>query len=189
MGTAPALIEPRAAPSAAPPLEEWVARFGAELGRRLARILGSEDDADDVLQQVWLAAHRDPPDAGPGTNVRAWLYRVATNAALDRLAGERRRAAALAARGHTLAPEEGPRPDAGTERLGARARQLVRERVAELPRKQREAVWLRCVEGLDYPAIGARLRCSAESARANVYQGIKRLRRELRTLWNEEHGG
>jgi RNA polymerase sigma-70 factor (ECF subfamily) len=54
-------------------------------------MLPSEADADDLLQEVWVRAMRKPPDPGPGSNVRAWLYRVATNVALDRLATDSRR--------------------------------------------------------------------------------------------------
>jgi DNA-directed RNA polymerase specialized sigma24 family protein len=65
----------------------------------------------------------------------------------------------------------------------------VREHVARLPRKQREAVWLRWVEGDGYAAIAAKLGSSEAAARANVYQGMRRLREELFDLWKEEYGG
>jgi DNA-directed RNA polymerase specialized sigma24 family protein len=72
--------------------------------------------------------------------------------------------------------------------LSERARARVRTHVARLPRKQREAVWLRWVEGQAYPVIAAKLGSSEESARANVYQGMKRLRTELFDLWEKEYG-
>jgi RNA polymerase sigma factor (sigma-70 family) len=167
----------------------WAGRYGAELRRHLVRMLRSEDDAEDALQQVWIAALRTPPDADAGSNVRAWLYRVATNAALDRIAADRRRRTALDGRGDWAAPEGALAPDAFVARVSERGRARIREQVARLPRKQREAVWWRWVEGLDYATIAARLACSEESARANVYQGMKRLRRELADLWREELGG
>lgn len=166
-------------------LGEWMERHEGELRRHLARMLGAEPDAEDVLQEVWLTAHRKPPDDGPGANVRAWLYRVATNAALDRLARERRRRNALGARRPEVLADPRPAPDAFLGGLDEAARHRVRAKVAELPRKQREAVWLRWAEGADYETIAGILECSPESARANVYQGLKKLREELFDVWKD----
>jgi RNA polymerase sigma-70 factor (ECF subfamily) len=168
-------------------LEGWIEGYGPELRRHLARMLPTEADADDLLQEVWVRAMRKPPDSGPGSNVRAWLYRVATNAALDRLAMDSRRCCALAGRRLELAPDSASDPDEVLGSLSPAARLRVREKVATLPPKQREAVWLRWVEGQDYEAIAARLDCSKASARANVYNGMKRLRVELLDVWNEEN--
>lgn len=162
-------------------------RHGPELRRHASRMLGGDDDAEDILQQVWMSVVRRPPDLGPGSNVRAWLYRAATNAALDRLATDRRRRAALQGDAR-LVPDHDPAPDEGLLRLDARSRARIREHVHRLPRKQRDAVWLRWVEGEDYPVVAAKLGSSEASARANVYQGLKRLRRELFDLWEEEYG-
>jgi DNA-directed RNA polymerase specialized sigma24 family protein len=49
-----------------------------------------------------------------------------------------------------------------------------------LPPKQGAAVMLRYLQGLDYPEIAQALDCSEDSARANVYQGLRRLRRDLK---------
>lgn len=165
-------------------VRRWMEHHGPELRAHLARMLGRSDDAEDVLQEVWITAFRRPPDDGPGANVRAWLYRVATNAALDRLATVRRRRAALEERGHELLPPAPAGPEAYL--LGEEARARIRERVADLPRKQREAVWMRWIEGKDYGSISRRLECSEASARANVYQGLKRLRSELSDIWGQE---
>lgn len=169
-------------------LEGWIAEYGPELRRHLTRMLPTEADADDLLQEVWVRAMRRPPDSGPGSNVRAWLYRVATNVALDRLATDSRRCCALVGRRAELAPEPTSAPDEVVRSLSPAARARVRQKVATLPPKQREAVWLRWVEGRDYGTIAARLDCSQASARANVYNGMKRLRVELLDVWNEENG-
>lgn len=170
-------------------LGAWIERHEEELRRHLVRMLGGEPDAEDVLQEVWLTAHRKPPDDGPGSNVRAWLYRVATNAALDRLAGERRRRHLLAARPPELIADARPAPDAFLGELDGAARERVRASVAALPRKQREAVWLRWAEGVDYETIARTLDSSPESARANVYQGMKKLREQLCDIWKKEKTG
>ncbi len=170
-------------------IEGWIEGYGSEIRRHLSRMLSSEADADDLLQEVWVRAIRRPPDAGPGSNVRAWLYRVATNVALDHLAKNRRRQCALDGRRLELAPEPVSPPDDVLQALSEQGRSRVREKVSLLPPKQREAVWLRWVEGRDYETIAARLDSSPESARANVYNGMKRLRVDLIEVWEKENEG
>jgi len=170
------------------PVEEWMANFGPELRAHLGRMLSSGEDAEDVLQQVWIAAYRKPPVDGPGSNVRAWLYRVATNAALDTLTRDRRRRRQLERMGPELAMAEASPPDAQLERMDERVRSQVRELWAGLPCKQREAVWRRWVEGEDYLSIARELETSIESARTNVYHGLTRLRTEFFDIWKEEFG-
>jgi RNA polymerase sigma-70 factor (ECF subfamily) len=167
-------------------VEEWVGRYGPELRRHLGRMTNNADDAEDILQQVWISAVEKPPDDGPGSNVRAWLYRVATNAALDSLARKRfcRRALQGVDPGATAGDLQPP--DAGFAGLDEETRARVREQCAKLPTKQREAVWLRWAEGLDYPTIAQRLDSSTESARANVHHGMKKLRESLLDIWEEE---
>ncbi|MFQ5689458.1 MAG: RNA polymerase sigma factor [Gemmatimonadota bacterium] len=169
------------------PLETWVAIHSEELRRHLTGMLDDGAAAEDVLQEVWSSAHRRPPDLGPDSNVRAWLYRVATHAALDRLASERRRTCALRAGGHTLVPDGPTPPDAAVAGLDSGGRNRIRAAVASLPRKQREAVWRRWAREEGYIRIGEALDCSPDSARANVYNALKRLRKELFDLWEEEN--
>lgn len=169
-------------------VEAWVAAFQPELERHLTRLLGDATDAEDVLQQVWITALRSPPDTGADSNVRAWLYRVATNRALDRLSTVKRRRRSLERRDPGLTASEPRQVDMGAFALGDSAKTRIRDHVARLPRKQREAVWMRWVDGLDYETIASRLGSSTESARANVYHGMKRLRAELEDLWEKEYG-
>lgn len=167
-------------------VEEWVGRYGPELRRHLGRMTSNADDAEDILQQVWISAVEKPPVDGPGSNVRAWLYRVATNAALDSLARKRFCRRALQGIDPDATAGDLEPPDAGFLGLDEEMRARVREQCAKLPTKQREAVWLRWAEGLDYPAIAQRLDSSTESARANVHHGMKKLRESLLDIWEEE---
>jgi RNA polymerase sigma-70 factor (ECF subfamily) len=66
-------------------------RHRRELHVHCYRLLGSLDDADDLVQETFLKAWRKRQTSrGPAT-VRAWLYRIATNACLDALARQPRR--------------------------------------------------------------------------------------------------
>ena len=168
------------------PVDDWSEAYGAELERHVVRMLGSPDEARDVVQELWVTALRVEPDWGDGSNIRAWLYRVATRKALDILAARRRHAGLLTARSDELEPDRPPPPDASLRSLSSEAAETVRREVAALPPKQRNAVWLRWIEGRDYEVIAERLGSSRDGARANVYQGMQKLRRRLAGIWQEE---
>jgi RNA polymerase sigma-70 factor (ECF subfamily) len=56
---------------------------------------------------------------------------------------------------------------------------MVERTVGRLPLKQRQAFIMRKIHELDYEAIGQSLDCSAESARAHVFQALRKIRLSL----------
>jgi RNA polymerase sigma-70 factor (TIGR02960 family) len=65
--------------------------YRRELHVHVYRIVGSTQDAEDLLQETLLAAWRGLEQFQARASVRAWLYRIATNRALDALRARRRR--------------------------------------------------------------------------------------------------
>lgn len=68
-----------------------IERHRHELHVHCYRMLGSFDDAEEVLQEALLRAWARRDTFEPGSNARAWLYRIATNACLDLLRQRNRR--------------------------------------------------------------------------------------------------
>ena len=62
--------------------ELWTA-FGGPLKRFIAKRVPDEQDAEDLLQEVFLRAHASVHDVRDPGRVRPWLYRVAANAVAD----------------------------------------------------------------------------------------------------------
>jgi RNA polymerase sigma-70 factor (ECF subfamily) len=66
-------------------------RYRRELLVHCYRVLGSVQDAEDVLQETMLAAWRGLDDFGQRSSLRTWLYRIATNRCLNALRDKSRR--------------------------------------------------------------------------------------------------
>jgi RNA polymerase sigma-70 factor (TIGR02960 family) len=148
---------------------ELVEPYGRELQAHCYRILGSLQDAEDVLQEVLLAAWRSIGQFD-GRSLRAWLYRIATNRCLNYLRDESRRPRSAdlsdpgSGRARPVRSDDPwwiePYPDVllGDVTLGPEARYDARESIAlsfvaglqYLPPKQRAVLVLRDVLG--FPA-------------------------------------
>jgi RNA polymerase sigma-70 factor (TIGR02960 family) len=74
---------------------ELVERHRRELHVHCYRMLGSFEEAEDVVQETFLRAWRNRESFEGGPGFRAWLYRIATNACLDALRRSSRRVASL----------------------------------------------------------------------------------------------
>jgi RNA polymerase sigma-70 factor (ECF subfamily) len=144
-----------------------IAPYCRELQLHIYRIVGSVQDAEDLLQETLLAAWRGVERLEGCASVRAWLYRIATNRALDALRASRRRPGYR--RRMTEVPEPTRRsepiwleayPDALLEGIpdeapGPQARYETKEAVAlafvvglqRLPPQQRAVLVLRDVLG------------------------------------------
>jgi RNA polymerase sigma-70 factor (ECF subfamily) len=151
---------------------ELVQPYGRELQAHCYRILGSVQDAEDVLQECLLAAWRSIGQFD-GRSLRAWLYRIATNRCLNYLrdSSRRPRPAGLPDPGSGRTPTVRsddpwwlePYPDEllGDEAPGPEARYDTRESIAlsfvaglqHLPPQQRAVLVLRDVLG--FPAAEA----------------------------------
>jgi RNA polymerase sigma-70 factor (ECF subfamily) len=162
------------------PFETIVTTHHAEIHRYLARVTARRSDADDLSQETFVRAYRAYQALPPDANVRAWLFAIATNLSRNHFRGEgRRRRAMAAAAASTI--ERGPAWPEGEAVLNETSARLERA-VAALPLKQRLAFTLRKVHELGYEAIGESLQCTAETARAHVFQALKKVRRALGEL-------
>ena len=147
-----------------------------EIRRYLRRMTGS-GVAEDLSQETFLRAYRAYGALPEDANVRAWLFAIATNLFRNHVRSEKRRstfqAVVLATRNE--AGESGP----DGESAYRETRTLIEEVVARLPIKQRTAFVLRKIHELDYETIARTLDCSADSARAHVFQALRKIRQSL----------
>lgn len=145
---------------------ELLERHEREIFAYALRLTGSRADAEDLHQDTFLAAFRAWPPPRRD-HERAWLYRIATNKAID---GSRRRRPTISLADLRLA---------APERDGITLMDLARA-ARELPAGQRAAFVLRAVEGRPYREVAAALGCSQEAARTRVSEAMKRVRAGMR---------
>jgi RNA polymerase sigma-70 factor, ECF subfamily len=147
----------------------------AEIYRYVLRVTGRRQDADDLSQETFLRAFRAHRSLPPDANFRAWLFAIATNLTRNHFRSQKRRRLAYAAVGTETPDTERPDRVTLSQELGTAVEQVV----SGLPLKQRLAFLQRKVHGLDYEAIGRSIECSAETARAHVFQALRKVRRAL----------
>jgi RNA polymerase sigma-70 factor (ECF subfamily) len=154
-----------------------VATHHPEIYRYLLRATTRSSEADDLAQETFLRAYRAHRMLPADANARAWLFAIATNVVKNHFRAESRRRRAHTAVRETRTETDGAGP-AG-ETLFNEARAVLDTVVSGLPVKQRLAFTLRKVHDLDYDAIARSLDCSPDSARAHVYQALRKVRRSL----------
>ena len=148
-----------------------------EIFRYLRRVIGQAGDAEDLSQETFLRAYRAFATLPQDANVRAWLFAIATNLAKNHFRSEKRRRQAY---GRAEAAAREIAETAVEAELAARETGALLEQIIEgLPLKQRLAFTQRKLHDMDYEEIGKSLKCSAETARAHVFQALRKIRQGL----------
>jgi len=153
------------------------------------RMLGDREEARDVVQVAFLRvwSHRSRYDRRWSPNT--WLYRIATNLAIDQLRARRsRQRASEPMRLHLRRVADATsRGDLG--RLGGKeVRGILEELAGELSERQRAVFLLREVEGLASPEVARILGCKSSTVRNHLFAARRILRRELARRYPEYAG-
>lgn len=150
--------------------------------RVVERLAGSGPHVEDVVQEVFLIAHRKREALAGHSEPRAWLYRTATNVVRHHqrsLARRRRLSEAVAAEGGHRDPEawDGGGPET---RLASRQQaEAIRTCVLDLPLKQREVFVLYELEQLEGSDIADLLGVPVNTVWTRLHHGRKR----FKELW------
>jgi RNA polymerase sigma-70 factor (ECF subfamily) len=140
-------------------------------------------DAQDLFQDTFLRAYRAYAALPPDADLRAWLMRIAVNLSKNYVRARQRRSRVLVDGGQLQAADDIGQSqvitDTESTMISRETAQLLLASIESLPFRQRTALVQRQFEGLDYQAIAANLDCSQESARAHVYQALRKLRLSL----------
>jgi RNA polymerase sigma-70 factor (ECF subfamily) len=162
-------------------LAELMRRHGRWVRGVIFGVLGTADEVDDVAQKVWFKLWREADQLEDPSRWRAWLYRIARNAATD--AGRRQQfnkrlkerlekqvtppAASVSDPSHSLIADEG--------------HQRMLEAIASLEPLYREPFVLRHLEDWSYQEIGDVLGLPVETVETRLTRARRKLREKLKT--------
>jgi RNA polymerase sigma-70 factor (ECF subfamily) len=168
---APGAVEVSGSAPAIQGFEAMFECYGSELLRYSMRLTRNSADADDLYQETFLKAFRAFDRLDAASNHRAWLYRICTNTFLS----SRRKLNRIEALNEEV-PIAAPSIDHAAQLDARSLLSDVEHFIDQLPSKQRVALTLRKYHELEYAEIAEILHCSEAAARANVHEGLRKVR-------------
>ena len=152
------------------------------------RILGNREEADELLQDVYLEVWRKVAryDVGRGTPI-AWLITLTRSRAIDRVRARAVRGPnarmPLDATVSSLVPDLGPSPY--ETQVDQELRIAVGNAITSLPAAQQQAIELAYYDGLSHNEIAAKLNQPLGTVKTRIKLGMSKLREILRRCWEQ----
>ncbi|MCX8491333.1 MAG: RNA polymerase sigma factor [Cyclobacteriaceae bacterium] len=147
-----------------------------KLFRFAFRLLGSSEEAKDVVQEVMMKVWNGREQMGAIDNMEAWCMRITKNLSLDRLRSKERRITDSMQVGFDVR-QEGMTPYEKTEIH--ESMQRVNELIEALPEKQRQVMHLRDIEGYSYNEICEILELDMSQVKVNLFRARNFVRERL----------
>jgi RNA polymerase sigma-70 factor (ECF subfamily) len=150
------------------------------------KITRNEDDAQDLVQETFMRAYRFFDKYEPGTNCKAWLYRILKNTFINHYRKQHRRPSevdfdAIEETQETQVKQTGLKQgDPEETLLNSMLKKDVRQAFAQLPQDYREALFLSLVEGFSYREIAEIMKCPIGTVMSRIHRGRKLMQRELK---------
>lgn len=141
-----------------------------EVYRWIMRIVRDQGAAEDLTVETFWRMYQSRARLDPSANCRAWMRRIATNAAIDHL--RRRRPMEPL----EVEPAGEMPPDAAVQ---AETRKAIRQAVEELPPRLRVVVQLGLIEEQPQECIAEALGISPSAVKLRMYRGVRKLRKQL----------
>jgi RNA polymerase sigma-70 factor (ECF subfamily) len=167
-------------------------RYRTPLVNFLYRMVRNRERAEDLAQEVFLRVYRAREDYVPSAKFTTWLFRIATNLALNSVRDTRYQKLEVSIDAPvTIDAEEGDEkpldipekhPNIEQHLVEDAQKKMIRHAIEKLPEKQRAAVLLHKYEELDYAEIAKILKCSESALKSLLFRAYESLRVELAPL-------
>ncbi|MBE8724373.1 RNA polymerase sigma factor [Flavobacterium hungaricum] len=154
-------------------------RYSRLLVNHAYKMLGSQDEANDVVQEVFLAIWNKRYELTVTGSLSSYLYKAVKNRILNHIAHEK-----VVSR-YADSISDFIENDYVFADSNLRAKELeaiIAKEIALLPEKMREVFLLRKVEELSYDEIADQLNITDKTAKQQVYNSVKILREKLKSL-------
>src|SRR6266568_5138729 len=160
-------------------------RYRSPLVNFLYRMVRNREQAEDLAQEVFLRVYRAREDYVPSAKFTTWLFRIATNLALNSMRDNRYQRMELSLDAPvTVDAVDGDEQHPNIEQhlVEETRRKMIRHAIEKLPEKQRAAVLLHKYQELDYGEISKILECSESALKSLLFRAYETLRVELAPL-------
>ncbi len=165
-------------------------KYRSPLVNFLYRMVRDTAVAEDLAQEVFLRVYRARQEYAPSAKFTTWMFRIATNLALNSVRDNRHRQMEISmdqtvdsGDDEQRAMEVPDRTPSIEQDLVARSRsEMILRAVHALPEKQRAAVLLHKYQELDYDEIARILECSESALKSLLFRAYETLRVELAPL-------
>jgi RNA polymerase sigma-70 factor (ECF subfamily) len=158
---------------------EIIEHYQSTIIRYLYRLTGDSEMARDLAQDTFIQAYKGIIKTTAEISFKAWLYRIATNNALQ----HRRRKNLLLFIPFNLTKHDTPSTENRIEDTPEKL--AITEALWKIPEEQRTCLVLHFVEGFKYREIAETLGCSEEAVRKRVARGKK----QFIEIYNREGSG
>jgi RNA polymerase sigma-70 factor (ECF subfamily) len=152
-----------------------VDRYERDLAAYARHVLGSADDAADVMQDALVRAYRSLARCGDPSRFKGWLFRIVSNQCKSQLTRRRRVVPVAELEPEPAAERDDPLADAGE----ADSRERLHGALERLSFEHREALVLRYVHELSVADIAEALGLSVSAVKMRLLRGREALRAEL----------
>jgi len=153
----------------------------------LFRMVRNQAVAEEMAQEVFLRVYRSRESYRAEAKFTTWLYRIATNLAVNHARDTRHERSAQAVYLDAPDPETGTTPDVADDEPSVEQRMMRDERMAAirthvmaLPERQRMAVLMHKYQGMDYREIGEVLKLSESATKSLLFRAYQTLRDKLK---------
>jgi RNA polymerase sigma-70 factor (ECF subfamily) len=148
----------------------------------LVRILNNREEAEDVLQEVFLQVWRRAADfdANRGRPFK-WLVTLARSRGIDRLRSVASRERVATAAGAEVNEASGDVSDAATDAIRSEQRGVVNNALSQLPEEQKRPLMLAYFDGLTQSEIAMQLGAPLGTVKTRMRSGMMKLRELLST--------
>ena len=151
--------------------EQLVNQYSEQLYWQVRRIVLSHDDANDVLQNVFLKAWSKLDTFHQESKISTWLYRIALNESLDFMRRKKTQMVSMDNEETTV----GSRLLADEYFSGTEVEALLQEAIAQLPDVQRTVFNMRYFDDMKYSEISEILQTSEGSLKASYHIAVKKI--------------
>lgn len=161
--------------------EQLVKRHQNRVYRLCYKLLGTDEDAWDVAQEVFIKVYSARESYVENAKFTTWLYRIANNASIDRIRQFKRSEKVVSMEDMTVEPELDKGRSPHEEAVLGELRGDVSEALAQLSERQRGMIVLKYYEGASIKEIADIFECATGTVKATLFQGLRNMRQFLKS--------